>query len=80
MQLALNEKLGTGFSDVDEVNLLYSNLVGSLPDVDTLNFWTERLNDGEFTQNSLAIMAIDLDINASNIDLIGLSQTGIEFL
>jgi len=80
VQLALNEKLGTGFSDVDEVNLLYSNLVGSLPDVDTLNFWTERLNDGEFTQNSLAIMAIDLDINASNIDLIGLSQTGIEFL
>ncbi len=80
VQLALNTKLGTGFSDVDEVNLLYSNLVGSLPDTEVLNFWTERLKDGEFTQNSLAIMAIDLDINASNIDLIGLSQTGIEFL
>ncbi len=80
VQLALNTKLGTSFSDVDEVNLLYSNLVGSLPDVDALNFWTDKLKDGEFTQNSLAIMAIDLDLNAGNIDLIGLSQTGIEFL
>lgn len=80
VQLALNAKLGAGFSNVDEVNLLYSNLVGSLPDTEVLNFWTERLKNGEFTQNSLTIMAIDLDLNASNIDLIGLSQTGIEFL
>jgi serralysin len=80
VQLALNAKLGMGFSDADEVNLLYENLVGVMPDTGTLNFWTGRLKNGEFTQNSLAVMAIELDLNASNIDLVGLSQTGIEFL
>jgi len=80
VQLALDVKLGTGFSNADEVNLLYENLTGSLPDANALNFWTGKLEDGTFTQNTLAIMAVNSDLNADNIDLVGLSQTGIEFM
>ncbi len=79
MLLALNARLGAGFSNVDEVNLLYQNLVGVLPSIADLNYFVETINSGQFTQSSLAIMAADLDLNATNINLTGLAQTGIEF-
>lgn len=78
MQLALNARLGAGFSNADEVNLLYQNLVGSLPSTADLDYWTGTLTSGQ-TQASLAVMAANLDLNATNINLAGLAQTGIEF-
>lgn len=77
--LALNAKLGTGFSHTAEVNLLYQNLVGVLPSSNELNYYVGLLTSGQHTQASLAVMAADLDLNTSNIGLIGLQQTGIEF-
>lgn len=77
MDLALSVKLGTGYSDADEVNLLYANLIGSKPSGSDLNYWTSTISSGQFTQNSLAIMAADHEINTTNIDLVGLAQTGI---
>ncbi len=79
-QLALNTKLGTDFSIDAEINLLYQNLVDSLPNTEDLNHWTETITSGKLTSASLAVMAADSDLNTNNIDLIGLSQTGIEFL
>jgi hypothetical protein len=76
---ALNARLGAGFSNADEVTLLYQNLVGVPPSTDTLNYYVGLLESGQHTQASLAVMAADLDINTSNIDLIGLQQTGIAF-
>lgn len=79
MQAALNAKLGAGFSNEAEVNLLYHNLIGVLPSAADLNYWTETLSSGQFTQSSLAQMAAEFSLNATNINLIGLQQTGIEY-
>ena len=80
MQFALNAKLGTGFSDAAEINLLYQNLTGVLPSATDLDYWTGTLSSGQFTQSSLAQMAAGLSLNTININLIGLQQTGIEFI
>ncbi|MDP2815494.1 MAG: hypothetical protein Q8O19_02315 [Rectinemataceae bacterium] len=79
MLLALNARLGASFSSSDEVNLLYQNLVGVLPSIADLNYFVGTISSGQFTQSSLAVMAADLDLNATNINLTGLAQTGIEF-
>lgn len=79
-QKALDARLGAGFSDQAEIQLLFQNLLGIEPNQDEVNYWTEMINTGHFTQASLATMAADLDLNAQNINLVGLSQTGIEFL
>ncbi|MDP2793027.1 MAG: hypothetical protein Q8O25_02930 [Sulfurisoma sp.] len=78
--LALNARLGAGFSNAAEVNLLYQNLVGSLPSVADLDYWTGTLTSGQFTQASLAVTAADLDLNTTNINLVGLAQVGIEYV
>lgn len=77
--LALNAELGAGFSNAAEINLLYQNLVGSLPSASDLNYWTGTLTSGQYTQTSLAVMAENTSLNATNIHLIGLHQTGIQY-
>jgi hypothetical protein len=79
-KLALNLKLGDGFSNADEINLLYQNLLGILPPTEDFNFWVGKLDSGELSQVSLAELAINSSLNESNIDLVGLQQTGIEFV
>ena len=79
MQLALNARLGAGFSDAAEVNLLYQNLVGVPPSAADLGYWTGTLGSGQFSQASLAVMAADLELNAANINLAGLVRMGIEY-
>lgn len=79
MQLALNAKLGAGFSNAAEVNLLYQNIAGVLPSAADLAYWTGVLDAGTFTQASLAVIAADLDLNKANVDLVGLQQTGLEY-
>lgn len=80
MQQALESRLGTGFTDQAEIQLLYQNILGTQPSQDELNYWTNSLNTSQYTQTSLAVMAADLDLNAQNIDLVGLSQTGLAFI
>lgn len=80
MLFALNSRLGAGFSDADEVNLLYRNVVGSPPSDADFAYWTWTLASGQYTQVSLAVMAAGHVLNAGNIDLAGLAKTGIEFV
>lgn len=79
MLLALNARLGAGFSNTAEVNLLYDNLVGVLPSTADLDYWTGAITSGQFTQTSLAVMAAEHSLNTTNINLVGLALTGIEF-
>lgn len=78
--LALNADLGAGFSNAAEVNMLYKNLVGSLPSTSDLNYWLGTLTSGQYTQVSLAVMAENTSLNATNIHLIGLHLTGIQYV
>lgn len=80
MQLAIDARLGGRGSNTDVVNLLYTNVVGSAPDSSTLAYYKGLLDSGAFTQGSLGVLAADTSINTTNINLVGLTQTGVEFL
>jgi hypothetical protein len=80
MMRALNEKLGTGFSDADEVKLLYQNIVGSQPSKADLAHWTGTIASGQYTQASFGVMEAELESNATNINLAGLEETGLSFI
>lgn len=79
MQLALNVKLGDGFSPSDEVKLLYQNLFGTTPSESDIAYWTDTVTSHQYTAASLAVMAADTPFNTTNINLVGLAQTGIEY-
>lgn len=76
---ALNLRLGKNYTSEDEITLLYQNLVSALPSAADIDFWMNAIDSGQYTNQSLALMAIEHDINTTNINLLGLSETGIEF-
>lgn len=79
-QLALEARLGPGFSVAAEVDLLYRNLLGHAPSADELAFWTGQVAAGVYTRASLAQLAAELDINAANIGLAGLADNGLAYV
>lgn len=80
LMLALNAKLGAGFSNEAEVALLYQNLTGIAPPPAELAYWVGTIVSGQYTQSSLAEMAAEHSLNVANIDLAGLVQTGIQYV
>ncbi len=79
MQLALDSRLGQGFSAEAEVVLLYQNLIGRGPTALELQFWTGALAEGLYTMVSLGLMAAQHDLNLIHVDLVGLAHSGLEF-
>lgn len=79
-QIALNAVLGPNPSHGAVVNLLYKNLTGSEPTAAVLEEFVGLLDRGVFTQVSLAQAAAEHDINATNIGLVGLQSTGIDYI
>ena len=77
---ALNTRLGDGTSHESVVDLLYSNLFGILPSDSERDYYVSLLNGGIFNQATLGALAADANVNAVNIDLIGLSARGLAFL
>jgi len=80
MVLAINVKLGADTSYTDIVNLLYTNVAGAAPSESDLNYFVGLLQNGTYTKASLGILAADTTLNASHINLVGLSTTGLEFV
>ena len=79
ISLALNAKLGTGFTNAQEVTLLFQNLAHANPTAQDLSTWTNQISNGTYTQTSLAQFACDNAINTNNINLTGLAQTGLTY-
>lgn len=79
MSLALETRLGAGYSAEAEVMLLYRNLTAVDPSPAELAFWVGTLSAGQYTPVTLALMAADHPLNAQNIDLVGLAQTGLAY-
>jgi Ca2+-binding RTX toxin-like protein len=79
MQLALESRLGATFSPAAEVELLYRNIAGRAPDAGELAYWSSELAHGDFDMVSLAQMAAGLDLNALNIGLAGLAESGLPY-
>ena len=80
MELALRTKLGTGYNAASEVQLFFGTLVGRAPSADELKFYTDLVGSGQYTLNSLAWMAANTGLNADNIGLTGLMQTGLDYV
>lgn len=80
MQAALNARLGTGFSNAAEVDLIFRNLIGIAAPPDQVRYWSGAIEAGQYTQVSLAMVASQLAENLANIDLVGLQQSGLAYL
>lgn len=79
MDVALEFKLGKGYTAASEVKLFFDTLIGRAPSNDELKFYTDLVGTGQYTLNSLAWMAADTGLNADNIGLTGLMQTGLDY-
>ncbi len=66
-------------SPADVVTLLWTNLVGSAPTVAQAAPVVALLEAG-LSVGTLTVVAAELELNASNIGLVGLVQNGIEFM
>lgn len=81
MQLALNAALGTSNpSNTAVVDLLYTNLVGTHPGATDMAYFTGLIQDGTFTQASLALMAAEHPLNLANIDWVELVGVGVGYV
>jgi len=80
MQLAIDARLGAGASDQKVVELLYTNVVGIPPGDADRAYFVGLLDSGAYTVAGLGVMAADIDLNATNIDLVGLTSTGLEYV
>jgi len=67
-------------SNSEVVSFFYNNLLGQAPSDADLILLTDLLDNGTYTQNSLGIAVADNEINSTNIGLIGLAVTGVEYL
>ena len=80
MDLALRTKLGVGYNATSEVKLFFGTLIGRAPTADELKLYTDLVSTGQYTLNSLAWMAANTGLNADNIGLTGLMQTGLDYV
>ena len=80
MQLALNAALGTSNpSNAAVVDLLYTNLVGVHPGAADMAYFTGLIEDGTFTQASLALVAAEHPLNLANIGWVDLVGVGVGY-
>ncbi|MBI4179449.1 hypothetical protein HY522_08520 [bacterium] len=61
---------------------VYQNVVGVLPSDGERDFYVGLLqgSGGAMTQAELLVLASNATVNEQNIDLVGLQNTGVEFV
>lgn len=79
MKLALDVRLGSGATNTDVVNLLYNNVVGTVPSASELGVFVGLLDNGTYTRASLGVLAAETSLNAVNVDLVGLNNSGLAY-
>ena len=80
MESAIEVVFGSNPSGASVVGVMYKNLVGSSAPQSVLDEYGSILNNGSMTPTELGIAVADNNLNAINIDLIGLAQTGVEYV
>jgi hypothetical protein len=76
--LAISVAGQTTFEEISK--LLWTNVIGSAPSAEDIAPFVTMLELGQLSIGSLTTLAADTDLNAVNIDLVGLSQTGLAYL
>ena len=80
MKAGLDVVFGSNPSGASVVDLLYKNLVGSSAPQSVIDEYGGMLDSGSMTAIELGIAVADHSLNATNIDLVGLAQTGVEYI
>ena len=81
MQFAIKAALGADATNhTAVVDLLYENVVGVAPSAADQAFYVDLLDTGVHTVASIGVFAAETVANQENIDLVGLSQTGLAYL
>ena len=76
---ALRAKLGNNYTNAQLVDLVYRNVVHTAPSAQEAQAYQSMLDKGEATGSELAWMAAESALNASSIDLTGLSKSGLDY-
>lgn len=80
MQMALDASLGASATPAQVVSLLYTNVVGSAPSASELNYYTGLLANKTYTPASLGVLAAETDLNQQQVNLVGLAQSGLDYI
>ena len=80
MKAGLEFVLGSNPDSENVVNLFYENLVGSVAPESIVKKYSELIDLGELTPTDLGIAVAEHNITASNINLVGLVETGVEYI
>ena len=82
--LAVSERVVPilGLGNTAFVNTVYQNVVGVAPSAADRDYFVGLLvgSGGTMSQAELLVLAANTDPNAVNIDLVGLQQSGVEFI
>jgi Ca2+-binding RTX toxin-like protein len=73
-------RLAGSHSNTDFVRFVYENVVGVAAGPAELAHFVGLLDRGQFTQASLGALAATVDINAASVEIVGLAETGLEYL
>jgi hypothetical protein len=79
MQLAIDVRLGADATNAEVVDLLFSN-IGLAPSAAQREIYVDLLDQGVASQAALGQCAADTSLNQSQIDLVGLAATGLEYI
>lgn len=69
-----------GSSNETFVKQIYKNVLNQTPSFADLMYFTMELDKGTWTQAQLLEAASNLELTRTNIDLVGIANTGIEFI
>ena len=80
LQLALKVVFGDAPSGSDLVVGFYENLTGESPPESLLNEYSALIDSGNLTPLNLAIQVLEHEMNITNIDLVGVASSGLEYI
>ena len=73
------QQLAGSTDDVAVVTQLYKNVTGTAPSVAEVNYFLNLLDNG-MSHADLLVLAANNELNVQHIDIVGLSQSGIEYV
>ena len=79
MELAISTVFGETPNSRSVLTTFYKNLTGQQAPEDVVATYADLLDNGDLSLLSLSLQVADNEINLSNINLVGLSFTGIEY-
>ena len=77
--VALDVLLGANKTNEAIADLVYTNLVGESPTLEVRRELASYMDSGAYSQAGFARAIADLELNATNINLVGLSDTGLQY-